>query len=68
LISIDPDQLEQALQGWNDQFAKEDEGLAVDAKTMRNAIDEDDHQAHILGVVGHQTGRCHTKKKSVPCQ
>jgi hypothetical protein len=34
---------------------------------MRNAIDDDDHQAHILGVVGHQTGRCHTKKKSAPC-
>lgn len=67
LISIDPDQLEQALQGWNDQFAKEDEGLAVDGKTMRNAIDDDGHQAHILGVVGHQTGRCHTKKKSAPC-
>jgi hypothetical protein len=67
LISIDPEQLDLALQGWNEQFAKEDEGLAVDGKTMRNAIDDEDHQTHILGVVGHQTGRCHTKKKSVLC-
>ena len=62
LISIDPDQLEQALQGWNEQFAKEDEGLAVDGKTLCNALDDEGRQTHILGVVGHQTGRCHTKK------
>jgi hypothetical protein len=65
LIGIDPEQLDLALQGWNHQFAKEDEGLAVDGKTMCNAIDDDGRQTHILGVVGHQTGRCHTKKKSV---
>ena len=67
LIDVDPEQLDRALQGWNDQFAKEDEGMAVDGKTMRNAIDEEGRQTHILGVVGHQTGRCHTKKKSVLC-
>jgi len=37
--------------------------LAIDGKTMCNAIDEEGRQMHILGVVGHQTGRCHTKKK-----
>jgi hypothetical protein len=67
LISVDPDQLDLALQGWNEQFAEADEGLAIDGKTMRNAIDEDGRQTHILGVVGHQTGRCHTKKKSALC-
>jgi tRNA A-37 threonylcarbamoyl transferase component Bud32 len=67
LISVDPEHLDLALQNWNEQFAKEDEGLAVDGKTLRNAIDEAGRQTHILGVVGHQTGRCHTKKKSALC-
>jgi len=67
LIGVDPEQLDLALQGWNEQFAEADEGMAVDGKTMRNAIDEDGRQTHILGVVGHQTGRCYTKKKSVLC-
>lgn len=63
LIRVSPEALEQALQGWNEQFAEEDEGLAIDGKTMCNAYDEEGRQTHILGVVGHQTGRCHTKKK-----
>lgn len=66
LIRVDPDKLNQALQRWNAQFAEDDEGLAIDGKTMRRAMDEDDHQTHIMGVVGHQTGRCYTKKKSEP--
>jgi hypothetical protein len=67
LIGVDPEQLDLALQGWNEQFAEADEGMAVDGKTMRNAIDEEGRQTHILGVVGHQTGRYYTKKKSVHC-
>lgn len=67
LINVDPDELDRALQGWNTQFAEEDEGLAIDGKTMRSAIDEDGRQTHIMGVVGHQTGQCHTKKKSELC-
>lgn len=67
LIRVDPEQLDLALQGWNEQFAEEDEGLAIDGKTLCNAIDEESRQTHIPGVVGHQTGRCHTKKKSVSC-
>jgi hypothetical protein len=67
LIRVDPEQLDLALQGWNEQFAEEDEGLAIDGKTLCNAIDEAGRQTHILGVVGHQTGRCHTKKKLALC-
>jgi hypothetical protein len=33
---------------------------------MRNALDEQGHQTHIMGVVGHQTQTCYTQKKSVP--
>ena len=68
LIQIDPVKLDIALRAWNVQFAKEDEGLAIDGKTMCNAIDEEGRQTHILGVVGHQTGCCYTKKKSALCQ
>jgi len=41
LISIDPDKLDQALREWSAQFAEEDEGLAIDGKTMRSAIDDE---------------------------
>jgi hypothetical protein len=51
LIRVDPDQLDLALQGWNEQFAEADEGLAIDGKTLCNAIDEAGRQTHILGVV-----------------
>lgn len=68
LIRIDPDCLDRALNEWNAQFAIEDEGLAMDGKTMRNAIDEAGRQTHILGVVGHESGICHTQKKSALCR
>jgi len=29
LIRVNPEQLDLALQGWNEQFAEEDEGLAI---------------------------------------
>jgi hypothetical protein len=67
LTRVDPDALDQALQRWNAQMAAADEGLAIDGKTMCNAIDAEGHQTHILGVVGHQTQTCHTQKKSPPC-
>lgn len=68
LIRVDPDHLDHCLQGWNKQFAQDDEGLAIDGKTMCNAVDEQGRQTHILGVVGHQTNTCHTQKKSAPCR
>ena len=57
----------RALQDWNAQYADAGEGLAIDGKTMCNAIDEEDRQTHILGAVGHQTGTCHTQKKLPGC-
>jgi len=35
---------------------------------MCNAIDEAARQTHIPGVVGHQSGTCHTQKKSRLCR
>ena len=67
LIRIDPVHLDRALQRWNRVYGKEDESLAIDGKTMCNAIDGEG-QAHIMSVVGHETKTCHTQKKWVPCR
>lgn len=67
LTRVDPEQLDRALQAWNAVYAPSDEALAIDGKTMCNALDNDGRQTHILGVVGHQTRVCYTQKKSVPC-
>jgi len=63
LIRVDPVHLDRALQRWNQLYAQEDETLAIDGKTMRNAIDEQGHQTHIMSVIGHQSKTCHTQKK-----
>ncbi len=67
LISVDPQQLDQALNAWNAQYGQIDESLAIDGKTMCNAIDEQAHQTHIMSAIGHQSGQCYTQKKSAPC-
>lgn len=67
LIGVDPEQLDRALSAWNRQYGQIDESLAIDGKTMCNAIDEKDHQTHIMSAIGHQSGRCYTQKKSAPC-
>ena len=67
LIRVDPDALDRALQRWNVDYGQTDESLAIDGKTMCNAIDEDGRQTHIMSVVGHKTAQCYTQKKSAPC-
>jgi hypothetical protein len=66
LIRTDPDALSGALLRWNLQYA-DDEALAIDGKTLCQAIDDDGGQPHVLGVVGHQSQTCYTQKKSVSC-
>ena len=67
LIRVDPDALDRALQRWNVDYGQTDESLAIDGKTLCNAIDEDGRQTHIMSVVGHATAQCYTQKKSAPC-
>ena len=64
LIAVNPEQLDQALNAWNNQYGQLDESLAIDGKTMCNAIDEQGRQTHIMSVIGHQSGQCYTQKKS----
>ena len=65
LIRVDPAELDCALQRWNIAHGSgNDQALAIDGKTMRNAFDEQGHQIHIMSAIGHQTNSCHTQKKS----
>jgi hypothetical protein len=63
LIRVEPVHLDHALQQWNETYGQHDESLAIDGKTMKNAIDDQGYQTHIMSVVGHQTKACHTQKK-----
>lgn len=68
LIRVDPAALDQALRAWNAVHGAQDQALAIDGKTLCNAIDDQGRQTHVMSVVGHQTGIAHTQKKSAPCQ
>ena len=61
LIRVDPAQLDRALQRWHHQHGAPDEALAIDGKTLRNAIDDDGKQAHVMSVVGHDTKATYTQ-------
>lgn len=67
LIRVDPVELDKALQQWNAAYGKTDTSLAIDGKTLANAIDEEGRQTHVLSVIGHQSAQCYTQKKSVAC-
>jgi hypothetical protein len=56
LVSVNPMQLDQALNRCNTQYGLIDESLAIDGKTMCNAIDIDGRQTHIMSAIGHQSG------------
>jgi predicted transposase YbfD/YdcC len=63
LIRVDPAHLDRALRRWNETYAGEDESLAIDGKTLCNALDAEGHPTHVMSVVGHQTQTCYTQKK-----
>jgi Druantia protein DruA/DDE_Tnp_1-associated len=67
LIRVDPGDLDRALKRWNAAYGQPDTTLAIDGKTMCNAIDAQGHQLHVMGVVGHHTKTCYTQKKSPLC-
>lgn len=63
LVRVDPDELDRALSDWNQAYGLADESLAIDGKTMCNAIDEEGRQIHIMSAVGHESGVCYAQKK-----
>lgn len=63
LSRVDPVHLDHAIQSWNHAYGQQDDSLAIDGKTMCNAIDDQGHQTHIMSAIGHQTKTCYTQKK-----
>ena len=63
LVRIEPGALDQVLTGWNEAWGGQDDALAMDGKTMKNAVDETGRQTHIMSVVGHESKRCYAQKK-----
>jgi hypothetical protein len=66
LVRIEPGVLDRALNAWNQAWGVQDDALAIDGKTMKNATDEAGHQTHIMSVVGHDSKSCHAQKKWAP--
>jgi hypothetical protein len=66
MIRIQPGALDLALNTWNQAWGAQDEALAMDGKTMKNAIDDAGHQTHIMSVVGHESKQCYAQKKWEP--
>lgn len=67
LMRVDPVELDQAFQQWNANYGALDESLAIDGKTLCNALDEAGRQTHVMSVIGHQSKQCYTQKKWAPC-
>jgi hypothetical protein len=67
MIRVDPTDLDRSLKRWNQTFGQDDTTLAIDGKTMCNALDPNGHQTHVMSVVGHHTKTCYTQKKSAAC-
>jgi hypothetical protein len=64
MIRVDPAHLNRALQHYHQAFTQDDTVLAIDGKTMCNALDPNGQQTHVMGVIGHHTKTCYTQKKS----
>ena len=60
---IEPGALDQALNEWNQAWGAPDDALAMDGKTMKNALDEEGRQTHIMSVAGHEWKRSYAQKK-----
>ncbi len=63
MIRVEPELLDNALQQWNAIYGVDDDSLAIDGKTMCNAINEEGRQTHIMSAVGHGSKNCYTQKK-----
>ena len=62
LMRVDPQHLERALQSGNARFAPQNTTLALHGKTMCNAIDGSSVRAHIISVIGNESGACYSQK------
>ena len=64
LVRVEPGTLDRALSLWNQSWGQPgDSALAMDGKTMKNAVDAKGAQTHILSAVGHTSRTCYAQKK-----
>lgn len=68
LVRIESGALDRALAAWNRAWGAQDAALAMDGKTMKNAVDEAGQQTHIMSVIGHDSATCYAQKKWGPCR
>ena len=52
-MKADSDQLSEDIWRWWADHGPGDDAIALDGKTLRGAIDENDRQVHVLGACGH---------------
>jgi hypothetical protein len=55
------------LRRWNEAYAGEDESLAIEGKTLCNALDAEGRPTHVMSVIGHHTQTCYRQKKWALC-
>ncbi len=66
ITAVDPCEVDTLLGRWLDTFGGEDQGIAIDGKTMRGTSKVPSEQPHVLSAVTHQAGRHLTQKKFTP--
>ena len=64
LMTVDPEQLDRALVRWNALYADDESAIALDGKTLCNAVNDDGWQTHVLGAVSHGNKTAYAQKKS----
>lgn len=62
LVRIESGALDRALHAWSQAWGVQDTALAMDGKTMKNALDETGRQTHIVSLVGHDSATCYAQK------
>ncbi len=66
LLNTDPDEFDAAMYAWCASIdGTDDDAIAIDGKTLRSAIDDNDRQLHVLGACGHHTRMPLAKKNEV---
>ena len=63
LVRVEPGVLDEGLNAWNQAWGAQDKALAIEGKTMKNALDEEGHQTPILSAVGHESKRSYAQKQ-----
>jgi hypothetical protein len=62
LIRVTPADLDRALQRWNELYGAGDASLAIDGKTMCNALDAQGQQTQVMSVRSSKQDLLHPKK------